>query len=209
MTAKTLLRLGIATASVAFHSLTHAGELRFDFSGTITSGSAVGGPSLAGTAFTFSLFVLDTATDMTPGSSAANYRLNRATLDLGSNGSIEESALSPDPFAAVYIDPGATQLLGGFDLFNPGISFLIGVNLPASAFADPKNLASQSSFSLSGLTSSTLSFYNSDQYNLVFDVTSFGYNNGVAVIPLPAPVAMGALGLVCAGLVIRRRNRAA
>jgi hypothetical protein len=182
-----------------------AGEHRFDFRGTVTSGSAAGGPSLAGTAFTFSLFVLDTATDMTPGSSTANYRLERATLDLGSNGSIEESALFPDAMAAVYLDPGATQLIGGFDLFNPDISFLIGVNLPASAFADPKNLATQSSFSLSGLTTSTLSFYNSDQYNLVFDVTSFGFNNAVAVIPLPAPVAMAAVGLACAGLVARRR----
>ncbi len=202
MSAKAVLAL-LAAAVAATPAA--AGELRFDFSGTITNGSAVGGPSLAGTAFTFSLFILDTATDLTPGSSTANYSLERATLDLGSDGSIEESALSPDAFAAVYIDPGATQLLGGFDLFNPGISFLIGVNLPASAFADPKNLATQSSFSLSGLTSSTLSFYNSSGYNLVFDVTSFGYNNGVAVIPLPAPVAMGALGLACAGLAARRR----
>lgn len=182
-----------------------ASEYRFDFSGTITSGSAVGGPSLAGTAFTFSLFVADTATDLTPGSTTANYRLERATLDIGSNGSIEESALSPDPFAAVYVDPGATVLIGGFDLFNPGISFLIGVHLPASAFADPKNLSAQPTFALSGLTSSSLSYYNSDQYNLVFDVTGFGFNGGVAVVPLPAPVAMGAAGLLCAGVFARRR----
>jgi hypothetical protein len=180
-----------------------AAEYRFDFSGTIASGSAVGGPSLAGTAFTFSLFVMDT-TDLTPGSAAANYRLARATLDIGSDGGIEESSLSPDPFAAVYIDPGATQLIGGFDLFNPGISFLIGVHVPSAAFADPKDLSTQSAFALSGLTPATLNYYNSAQYGLVFDVTGFGFNNGVAVVPLPAPVAMGAVGLLCAGVAARR-----
>lgn len=202
MSAKTVYALLAAALAVTPAA---AAEHRFDFSGTITSGSAIGGPSLAGTAFTFSLFVLDTATDLTPGSSTANFRLERATLDIGSNGSIEESSLSPHAMSAVYLDPGSTQLIGGFDLFNPGISFLIGVNLPSSAFADPKNLTLQNTFSLSGLTTSTLSYYNSSQYNLVFDVTRFGFTNAAFVIPLPAPVAMGAIGLVCAGFAARRR----
>jgi hypothetical protein len=55
------------------------------------------------------------------------------------------------------------------------------------------------------LTTSTLSYYNSSQYNLVFDVTRFGFTNAAFVIPLPAPVAMGALGLACAGIAARRR----
>lgn len=202
MSAKTVCALFAAALAATSAA---AGEHRFDFSGTITSGAATGGPSLAGTAFTFSLFVLDTATDMTPGSSTANYRLERATLDLGSNGSVEESSLSPHAMSAVYLDPGSTQLIGGFDLFNPSISFLIGVNLPSSAFADPKNLTLQNTFSLSGLTTSTLSYYNSSQYNLVFNVTRFGFTNAAFIIPLPAPVAMGALGLVCAGIAARRR----
>lgn len=180
-------------------------DFRFDFSGTITSGSAAGGPSLAGTAFTFSLFVSETAADLTPGSSTANFRLDRAVLDVGSDGSIEQSALSPDPLAAVYIDPGATQLVGGFDLFNTDISFLIGVNAPSGAFGDPKDLSSQSTFSLTGLTTSTLSYYNSAEYNLIFDVTGFGFENTAFIIPLPTPVAMGVLGLACAGVAARRR----
>ncbi|MEA5614579.1 hypothetical protein [Nodularia spumigena] len=204
MSAKSVCALFAAALAVTSAA---AGEHRFDFSGTITSGSAVGGTpnSLDGTAFTFSLFVLDTATDLTPLSSTANFRLARATLDLGSNGSIEESSMFPHALSAVYLDPGSTQLVGGFDLFNPNIAFMIGVNLPSSAFADPKNLTSQATFSLSGLTTSTLSYYNSSQYNLVFDVTRFGFTNAAFVIPLPAPVAMGALGLACAGIAARRR----
>ncbi len=183
------------------------GEYRFDFTGTISSGSAVGGPSLAGTAFTFSLFIAETAVNLTPSVSTANYRLARATLDIGSDGGIEETSL-PDPtgYAAVFIDPGDTMLVGGFDLFNPDISFLVGVHLPSGAFASLSDLAAQPVLSFAGLTGSTLSYYNSTLYNLVFDVTGFSFNSTVAVVPLPAPVLMGAAGLVCAGVVARRRK---
>lgn len=184
-----------------------AGEYRFDFTGTISDGSPVGGSSLTGTAFTFSLFVADTATNLTPGAPTANYRLSRATLDIGSDGSIEETSL-PDPagYAAVFIDLGSTVLIGGFDLFNPDISFLIGVNMPSGAFTSMSDLAAQSVFSLSGLTGSTLSYYNSTLYNLLFEVTGFSFNSPVTVVPLPAPVLMGAAGLVCAGVVAHRRK---
>lgn len=180
-------------------------DFRFDFRGTIVSGSADGGPSLAGSSFTFSIFVQD-LTDLTPGSTTANYRISQTMLDIGSNGSIEETT-SPNPlgFAALFIDPGATQLIGGMDLFNPSLSFLIGVLIPADTFTDPKNIAGQTNFQLSGLSASTLSYYNSDAFNLVLDPTTFGFNNALAVIPLPAPVAMGALGLLCAGFAVRRR----
>lgn len=184
-------------------------DLRFDFRGTILSGSAVGGPSLAGSSFTFSLFVQD-LTDLTPGSNTANYRIAKAVMDIGSNGSADETSF-PNPlgFAALFIDPGSTQLIGGMDLFNPGLNFLIGVLVPGNTFTDPKNLAGQGSFELSGLAASTLSYYNSSAFNLVLDPTAFGFDSGIAVIPLPAPVAMGALGLVCAGFAVRRWKRAA
>ena len=184
-------------------------DFRFDFRGTIVSGSAVGGPSLAGSSFTFSLFVQD-LTDLTPGSNTANYRIAKAVMDIGSNGTADETTF-PNPlgFAALFIDPGATQLIGGMDLFNPGLSFLIGVLIPGNTFTDPKNLAGQDSFQLSGLAASTLSYYNSGAFNLVLDPTTFGFDNGLTILPLPAPVAMGALGLVCAGFAVRRWKRTA
>lgn len=198
-----------AAAAIDIRGGSGGSDLRFDFRGTILSGSAVGGPSLAGSSFTFSLFVQD-LTDLTPGSNTANYRIAKAVMDIGSNGTADETSF-PNPlgFAALFIDPGATQLIGGMDLFNPGLSFLIGVLIPGNTFTDPKNLAGQDSFQLSGLAASTLSYYNSGAFNLVLDPTTFGFDNGLTIIPLPAPVAMGALGLVCAGFAVRRWKRTA
>ena len=102
----------------------------------------------------------------------------------------------------MYIDPGSTQLVGAFDLGGSFASFVLGVHLPADAFTDPESLSGQNEFSLTNLASSSFSFYDSDKYDLVLDLDSFGFSR-VAVVPLPPAVFAGA-GLLAIGLGVRR-----
>jgi hypothetical protein len=127
------------------------------------------------------------------------------TLDIGSDGSIERTINSGfSANNAVYIDPGTTQLVGGQDLFGTDTTFAFGVFLPDGAFADVKNLAGQSAFSLNNLNSSSFSFLNSGDFALgSLGLDSFTF----AIVPLPTPVAMTGLGLIAAGLVARRRAK--
>lgn len=181
--------------------------LVFAFSGTVTSGTQVGsGENLAGSSFTLRMFVSDLA-DMTPGAPTGNFAISGMSLDLGSDGTVEQNISSGfSQFSSVYLDPGSTQLVGASDLFGAS-SFLFGVHLPADAFSDVKNLAGQSSFSLSGLTSSSFSFLSTQQYSLAeLNITGFSFSNAI-IVPLPAPVAMGGIGLLAAGIIARRRLR--
>jgi hypothetical protein len=182
-----------------------AGEFVFTFSGVVVDGSAA-----PGTAYTFRMFVLDTVQDATPGITTAHYDIARVELDLGSDGSVESGASitnAPNAFSRVYIDRGATQLVGGLDLFNADRSFVLGIHLPGDAFVDPSDLASQAAFSLSGLTSSAFSFLQFGQTNITVANDFFSFGRTIAVVPLPAPVLMGLLGLTTAAYAVRRRGR--
>ena len=190
----------------ALASTAAAGEFVFTFSGVV-----VGGSASTGTAYTFRMFVLETAQDATPGITTAHYDIASVELDLGSDGTIDTAASitnAPNAFSRVYIDRGATQLVGGLDLFNADRSFVLGIHLPGDAFVNPSDLSSQAAFSLSGLTSSSFSFLQFGQTNITVENDFFSFSRNVAIIPLPAPALMGLLGLTTAACVVRRRARA-
>lgn len=200
-------RTAILAAAVVAAGVTAAqAEYVFTFSGTVISGTN-GAADMTGSSYTIRMFVADTAADLTPSATTANYGISAMQVDLGSDGSNELSLSSGfSAFNSVYIDPGATQLVGAMDLFGSNAAFILGVNLPSGSFGDPKDLGAQSAFSLSGLTSSTLNYIYSGDINVVLDTQSFAFGNA-AVVPLPAPVAMTGLGLIAAGFLARRRAK--
>jgi hypothetical protein len=187
--------LGLASGSAS-------ADFLFSFSGTISSDN--GTTALDGSAFTLNMFVQDVAIDLTSGANMGTYRISSAQMDIGSDSIIEES-FTPNQLAdqAVYIDAGSTQLVGAFDLAGSFATFLFGINMPSNAFADPHSLAGQSSFSLTGLDSSSFSFYRSNDLNLILNLDAFTFDNNVNVVPLP-PAGTLALGLLV-GLGITRR----
>lgn len=184
-----------------------AADYVFTFSGDIVSGQDGASNNLSGSEFTLTMFVSDLAADMTPGANASNYLISSVALDLHSDGSIEE-AFAPDPSTdpALYIDAGSTQLVGAFDLGGAFATFLFGVHLPGDAFADPHDLAGQGAFSLTGLTSSTLSYYQSSGHNLMLNLDSFSFGHTLTVVPLP-PAAVAGTAMMALGLGARRIRR--
>lgn len=186
--------------------LAHA-DYAFSFSGTILGGTDSSGASLVGQQYTLQMFVLDIATDLTPTGDTGSYALDRVTMNIGSDGSIEDSISSTSVFSSIFIDTGPTQLVGGSDIFGTDASFMLGVNLPSGAFSDVHDISSQGNFSLSGLTSSSFSYYNSGAFGsmLELDNTTFGFSN-VAAVPIPTSLAMGMLGLLGVGVATRRRK---
>lgn len=197
----------IAAAVLAAGAASARAEYVFTFSGTVISGNDSSTGDLTGSDYTIRLFVSDLAADLTPSSTTANYAISSMQVDLGSDGSNELTLSSGfSAFNSVYIDPGATQLVGAMDLFGPTAAFILGVHIPSGSFTDPKNLAGESAFSLSSLTSSTLNYINTPDFNAVLDTQSFSFGT-TAVVPLPTPVAMTGLGLIAAGFVARRRSK--
>jgi hypothetical protein len=178
----------------------------FTFSGTITAGTDISNASLVGSTYTLTMFVLDTATDMTPTGNTGNYAIDRLTMDIGSDSTIEDSLTPTSIFSSLFLDSGTTQLAGGSDLFESGSTFMFGVFLPGNAFDDVHSLSGQANIALSGLTTSSFSFYNSNAFGslLELDNTEFGFNS-VSVVPLP-PAAFAGLGML-AGLGAYRRIR--
>ena len=188
-----------------FHGVA-AADYQFSFSGTVSDDH--GSTGLTGSVFTINMFVQDLAADLTAGGNMGSYRIALAQIDIGSNGSIEES-FSPSLMSdAVYIDAGSTQLVGAFDITPGGAAtFLFGVNLPGDAFDDPHSLSGQSGFTLLGLTSSSFSFYQSAGLDIELDVTSFTFSNTVvAPVPLPAGGIAGLGMLGALGLYRRARS---
>lgn len=195
--------IGLALGLAGIFAQQARADFVFTFSGEIVSGQDSGGASLMGSAFTFSMLVSDLAADLTPGTNTGNYLLSSVAFDLGSDGTIEE-AFAPDASTSpvLYIDAGSTQLVGAFDLGGAFATFLMGVHLPAGAFADPHDLTGQGAFALTGLTSSTYSFYQSAGYNLVLNLDAFGFASTVTVVPLP-PAALAGGTLLALGVGVR------
>lgn len=193
--------IGLALGLAGIFAQQARADFVFTFSGEIVSGQDSGGASLMGSAFTFSMLVSDLAVDLTPGTNTGNYLV---AFDLGGDGTIEE-AFAPDASTspALYIDAGSTQLVGAFDLTGALATFLFGVHLPGDAFADPHDLTGQAAFALTGLTSSTYSFYQSAGYSLVLNLDAFGFASTVTVVPLP-PAALAGGTLLALGVGVRR-----
>ena len=178
----------------------------FTFSGTITAGTDTSSMSLVGSTYTLKMFVLESATDMTPTGSSGNYTIDRLTMDIGSDSMVEDSLTPLSGFSSLFLDSGTTQLAGGADLFGSGSTFMFGVFLPGDAFDNVHSLSGQSSIALSGLTTSSYSFFDSDAFGSVLELdnTDFSFDT-IVVAPLP-PASLAGLGLL-AGLGCYRRVR--
>lgn len=205
MNTQTLKALAAAASITLCAGLAQA-DYVFSFSGTILSGTDASGASLAGQDYTLQMFVLQSAGDMTPTGTTGNFALHLLTMNIGSDASIEDSTSPASPYASVFLDEGATQLVGGSDLFGTDVSFMLGVNLPGSAFGDVHDLSTQGDLSLSGLTSSSYSYYDSVAFGglLELDNTAFSFES-VAAVPVPTSLALGVVGLLGAGVIARRR----
>ncbi|HCT46756.1 MAG: hypothetical protein CMJ35_03280 [Phycisphaerae bacterium] len=197
----------LAVASISLSSGLASADYAFSFSGTILAGTDQSGASLVGQQYTLEMFVLDIASDMTPTGDTGSYALDRVTMNIGSDGTIEDSTSSTSAYSSVFIDMGPTQLVGGSDIFGTAVSFMLGVNLPSDAFSDVHDIGSQGDFSLTGLTSSSYSYYNSGAFGsgLELNNTDFSFSN-VAVVPMPTSLAMGLVGMMGAAVATRRHK---
>ena len=205
MTKLSINHIAIASTLAVCAGMANA-DFVFTFSGTILAGTDASSTSLIGSNYTLKMFVLETATDSTPTANSGNYTIDRLTMNIGSGSTIEDTLASTSAFSSLFLDNGPTQLVGGADLFGSDSVFMFAVTLPGDAFDDVHSLSGQADLALSGLTTSSFSFYNSNAFgsSLELNNTDFSFNT-ISVIPLP-PAAFAALGML-AGLGVFRRFR--
>lgn len=198
--------LGIATV-VLPAEFARAGSM-FTWSGSATGTHS--STTFTGVDFEFSVFVADISEDLTPSSDFGSYAIDGVRLSVDGGAFVELLGAFDSGWSSILLDPGATQLAGASNLFGSmggDATFQIGSILPAGSFEDVKDLATTGSFTVTGLTGTGGNFFSSAGFDLELTTHTFGYGTDVAMIPLPAPVVMGAVGL--AGVVLTSRSRGA